>query len=59
MTLLAVRKDPHGYAPVGSSLANGSQFIVTEDSIQVVDIRIVSLFLACQIHTLHNTVGQS
>jgi len=42
-TLLAVRNNPQGYAPVGSSIANGTQLIITEDSIQVLDLQIDNL----------------
>ncbi|KAF8589080.1 multicopper oxidase [Ramaria rubella] len=42
-TLLEVHKNPLGYAPAGASIAPGDQFIVTEDEIQVVDIRVDNL----------------
>jgi len=38
-----VRKSPQGYAPQGSSIASGGQLLVTEDSIQVVDLQINNL----------------
>ena len=40
-TLLAVRQDPTGYVPVGVGIGTGDQLLVTEDSIQVLDVRIV------------------
>ena len=41
-----MQKSPQGFAPVGSSIAHSDQLIVTEDSIQVLEIQIVSLLLA-------------
>ena len=40
-TLLAVHNDPTGYAPAGAGIGAGDQFLVTEDSIQVLDVQIV------------------
>jgi len=40
-TLLAVRKDPTGYAPIGSGVGAVDQLLFTVDSIQVVDLRVV------------------
>lgn len=41
-TLLAVHQDPTGYAPAdGAGLSQGGQLLVTEDSIQVIDLRVV------------------
>ncbi|THH20196.1 hypothetical protein EW146_g1116 [Bondarzewia mesenterica] len=42
-TFLAVHNNPSGYAPIGASIEDGSQLIATEDSIQVVDVRIDNL----------------
>jgi hypothetical protein len=41
-TLLAVHQDPKGYVPpVGPGIGAGDQLIMTEDSIQVIDVSIV------------------
>jgi hypothetical protein len=45
-TLLAVHQNPTGYAPAGGAIAAGDQFLVTEDSIQVLDLQIVRVVLA-------------
>ncbi|KAH9980737.1 multicopper oxidase-domain-containing protein [Russula compacta] len=42
-TLLAVHQDPTGYAPDGAGLSEGEQLLVTEDSIQVIDLRVDNL----------------
>ncbi|KAI0063945.1 hypothetical protein BV25DRAFT_1801547 [Artomyces pyxidatus] len=42
-TLMAVRNAPKTFAPDGVSIPNGDQLIVSEDSIQVIDIRIDNL----------------
>ncbi|KAN0135814.1 multicopper oxidase 2A [Lactarius tabidus] len=42
-TLLAVHQNPTGYAPAGGAIAAGDQFLVTEDSIQVLDVQIDNL----------------
>ncbi|KAH9960009.1 multicopper oxidase 2A [Russula dissimulans] len=42
-TLLAVRNNPAGYAPIGAGLGAGDQLLFTEDSIQVVDLRVDNL----------------
>lgn len=39
-TILKVNRDPKGYAPEGSSIAFYDQFMITEDSVQVVELRI-------------------
>ena len=46
-TLLAVHNNPKGYAPAGAGIGTGDQLLVTEDSIQVLDLRVVrsDLFL--------------
>jgi hypothetical protein len=40
---MAVQQNPLGYAADGSSVVSGDQFMVTEDSIQVIDLQVVSL----------------
>jgi hypothetical protein len=40
-TLLAVHQDPTSYAPAGVGIGAGDQLLVTEDSIQVLDVQIV------------------
>jgi len=42
-TLLSARSNPNGYAATGGAIASGDQFMITEDSIQVVDLRIDNL----------------
>ncbi|KAH8994229.1 multicopper oxidase 2A [Lactarius akahatsu] len=42
-TLLAVHQDPTGFAPVGVGIGAGDQLLVTEDSIQVLDVRVDNL----------------
>ncbi|KAI0294020.1 Cupredoxin [Multifurca ochricompacta] len=42
-TLLALHKDPTGYAPNGVSIGAVDQLLVTEDSIQVIDVRVDNL----------------
>jgi len=42
-TLLSVQQNPTGYAPAGAGLGAGEQLIFTEDSIQVVDLRVDNL----------------
>lgn len=42
-TLLAVHRDPTGYVPVGVGIGVGDQLLVTEDSIQVLDVRVDNL----------------
>lgn len=42
-TILKVHRDPKGYAPEGSSIAFYDQFMITEDSVQVVELRIVGI----------------
>ena len=44
-TLLSVQQNPTGYAPAGAGLGAGEQLIFTEDSIQVVDLRVVRVLL--------------
>ena len=44
-TLLSVQQNPTGYAPAGVGLGAGEQLIFTEDSIQVVDLRVVRVLL--------------
>jgi len=44
-TLLSVQQNPTGYAPAGAGLGAGDQLIFTEDSIQVVDLRVVRVLL--------------
>ena len=52
-TLLAVHQDPTGYAPVGGGgIGAGDQFLVTEDSIQVLDVQIVRIAVHALSHTL-------
>ena len=46
-TLLAVHQNPTGYAPSGGGgIGAGDQFLVTEDSIQVLDVQIVRVALS-------------
>ena len=40
-TLLAVHQNATGYVPDGVGIGAGDQLLVTEDSIQVLDVRIV------------------
>ncbi|KIJ23523.1 multicopper oxidase [Sphaerobolus stellatus SS14] len=42
-TLLSARKNPKGYAALGGGIAAGDQFMITEDSIEVVDLMIDNL----------------
>lgn len=42
-TILRVHRDPKGYAPEGSSIAFYDQFMITQDSVEVVELRIVSI----------------
>ncbi|KAF8525922.1 multicopper oxidase 2A [Hysterangium stoloniferum] len=42
-TLLAVARNPKGYAPEGAIIAPVDQLMITEDSIQVVELRIDNL----------------
>jgi len=42
-TLLAVHQNPTGYAPAGAGIGAGDQFLVTEDTIQVLDVQIDNL----------------
>jgi len=44
-TLLSVQQNPTGYAAAGAGLGAGEQLIFTEDSIQVVDLRVVCVYL--------------
>jgi len=44
-TLLSVQKDPTGYAPVGVAVGAGDQLLWTEDSVQVLDLIVVCVFL--------------
>ncbi|KAI0285717.1 multicopper oxidase-domain-containing protein, partial [Russula brevipes] len=43
-TLLAVHEDPTRYAPAGVGIGNVDQLLVTEVSIQVMDLRVVRVF---------------
>jgi hypothetical protein len=45
-TLLKVQQNPTGYAPAGAGIGAGDQLLVTEDSIQVLDLIIVRVFLS-------------
>ncbi len=40
-TLMEVHKDPTGYVPEGVGIGLGGQLLVTEETIQVLDVRIV------------------
>jgi iron transport multicopper oxidase len=51
-TLLAVHEDPTGYAPAGVGIGNVDQLLVTEDSIQVMDLRVVRVF--SRVHPAHS-----
>jgi len=42
-TLLAVHQDPTGFVPAGVGIGTGDQLLVTEDSIQVLDVRVVRM----------------
>ncbi|KAI9439400.1 multicopper oxidase 2A [Lactarius psammicola] len=42
-TLLAVHQDPTGFVPSGVGIGTGDQLLVTEDSIQVLDVRVDNL----------------
>ena len=44
-TLLAVHQNPTGFAPDGVGLGTGDQLLVTADSIQVVDLRVVRVLV--------------
>jgi iron transport multicopper oxidase len=44
-TLLSVLQNPTRYAPAGVGLGVGDQLIFTEDSVQVVDLRVVRVLL--------------
>jgi hypothetical protein len=55
-TLLAVHQNPTGYAPVGGAVAAGDQFLVTEDSIQVLDVQIVRVVLALAVRAFFSRV---
>jgi hypothetical protein len=44
-TLLAVHQNPTGFAPDGVGLGAGDQLLVTADSIQVVDLRVVRVLV--------------
>jgi iron transport multicopper oxidase len=44
-TLLQVQHNPSGYAPLGGGIGAGDQLLLTEDSIQVVDLIVVRLLL--------------
>jgi hypothetical protein len=44
-TLLAVHQNPTGFAPDGVGLGAGDQLLVTEDSIQVLDLRVVRVLV--------------
>lgn len=52
-TLLAVHQDPTGFVPVGVGIGAGDQLLVTEDSIQVLDVRVVRV-LPCAFRALSN-----
>ena len=45
-TLLAVHQNPTSYAPAGAGIGAGDQLLVTEDSIQVLDVQIVRVFVS-------------
>ena len=55
---MATHNNPLGYALDGSGIYNNSQFIVAEDSIQVVDLQVVSLPLSCLICTPQTPIDQ-
>jgi hypothetical protein len=44
-TLLQVQRNPSGYAPLGGGVGAGGQLLLTEDSIQVVDLIVVRVLL--------------
>ena len=44
-TLLQVQHNPSGYAPLGGGVGAGGQLLLTEDSIQVVDLIVVRVLL--------------
>jgi hypothetical protein len=44
-TLLQVQHNPSGYAPLGGGVGAGDQVLLTEDSIQVVDLIVVRVLL--------------
>lgn len=44
-TLLAVQQNPTGFAPDGVGIGAGDQLLVTADSIQVLDLRVVCVLV--------------
>ncbi len=52
-TLLAVHQNPTGFVPEGAGIGSGDQLLVTEDSIQVLDLRVVCVLVRiCMSHSL-------
>jgi len=45
-TLLAVHQNPTGFVPEGEGIGTGDQLLVTVDSIQVFDLRVVRMCLS-------------
>ncbi len=46
-TLLAVHQNPTGFVSEDVGIGTGDQLLVTADSIQVLDLRVVCVFGAC------------
>lgn len=57
-TLLAVRQNPTGYVPDGVGIGAGDQLLVTADSIQVLDLRVVCVLILIHMSPLSLTRAQ-
>lgn len=55
-TLLAVHQNPTGYVPDGVGIGAGDQLLVTADSIQVLDLRVVCVLILIHMSPFSLTV---
>ena len=57
-TLLAVHQNPTGFVPEGVGIGTGDQLLVTADSIQVLDLRVVCVLVRMSPFSLTHEKGQ-
>ena len=57
-TLLAVHQNPTRFVPDGVGIGSGDQLLVTADSIQVLDLRVVCVFVLVRMSTYSLTRAQ-
>jgi hypothetical protein len=57
-TLLEVHQNPTGYVPDGVGIGTGDQLLVTVDSIQVLDLRVVCMLVRVRMSSFSLTRPQ-